>query len=151
MACTSAGWSSRCSSSAWSSGTVEGRHLMKERTWMRSVFQSFWLERRSKILIYIWHHWSKNLTVNSSNLYYSSEHAGTLCVFVSVSMTTPTAWDGFIAMVTSIARTDSLSLSLSFSHTHNCNPVLWWCDTIFRTVIKILAHFDLSVLLISPT
>lgn len=61
------------------------------------------------------------LTVKTTaNLYYSQEHTGTPCVFVSVSMTTPTAWVGFIAMVTSIpfANANTHQLSLSLTHTH---------------------------------
>lgn len=38
-ACTSAGWSIRCFASAWSSETVEGRHLQEDETRKRSLIQ----------------------------------------------------------------------------------------------------------------
>lgn len=51
------------------------------------------------------------------------------------------------------ANTHHLICTHTQPHT-TCNPVLWWCDTIFRTVIKISARFfffDLSILHISST
>lgn len=59
----------------------------------------------------------------TSILFYSKEHTVTRFVFVSVSMTTPIAWVGFIAMVTSIPFTSLNTHQLPLLHTHTDKTV----------------------------